>query len=68
MPETLDTKLRRKIRKPTELTKIAETIKTDILSHLDVQGIELFDDVYGLPQESLKQLVAQTKKQLEDTI
>jgi len=68
MPETLDTMLRRKLKKPIQLTKMAETIKTDILSHLDVQGIELFDDVYGLPPESLKQLVAKTTRQLDETI
>jgi len=68
MPETLDTKLRRKIKKPTQLIEIAETIKTEILSHLDGQGIELFDDVYGLSPESLQQLVAKTTKQLDETI
>ncbi|MDM8561504.1 hypothetical protein [Candidatus Parabeggiatoa sp. HSG14] len=67
MPETFDTQLKRK-KKPVQLIEIAETIKTDILSHLDVQGIELFDDVYGLSQDSLNQLVAQTLEQLEETI
>lgn len=58
----------KKLKKPAELTKMAETIKTDILSHLDPQGIELFDDRYGLSPESLNQLVAQTTKQLDETI
>jgi len=57
-----------RIREQAQLTKMAETIKTDILSHLDVQGIELFDDVYAFPPESLRQLVAQTTKQLDETI
>jgi ADP-ribose pyrophosphatase YjhB (NUDIX family) len=67
MPETLDTKLR-KIKKPTQLIELAEKINTDILLHLDEPGIELFDDVYGLPSTSLNQLVTQTKQQLAETI
>jgi ADP-ribose pyrophosphatase YjhB (NUDIX family) len=68
MPETLDTKLKRKIKKPAQLVKIAETIKTDILSHLDGPGIELFEEVYDLAPDSLKQLLVQTTKQLDTAI
>jgi hypothetical protein len=68
MPETLEYKLKRKTKKPADITKMAQTIKTDILSHLDEQGIELFDDRYDLPQESLNQLVAQTTTQLDKAI
>jgi hypothetical protein len=65
MPETLDTKLRKRVKEPTQLIKIAETIKADILAHLDMPGIKLFDDVYDLSPESLSQLVAQTQEQLK---
>ena len=56
------------VKQPAQLVKIAENIKTDILSHLDTQGIELFYDRYGLSQELLKQLVTQTTQKLNETI
>jgi hypothetical protein len=68
MPETLDYKLKRKTKTPADLKKIAETIKNEILSHLDTQGRELFDQVYDLPQESLHQLREITTKLLDETI
>lgn len=68
MPETLDYKLKRKTKTPADLKKIAETIKNDIISHLDTQGRELFDEVYDLPPESLRQLRKLTTKLLDETI
>lgn len=68
MTETLDKKLARKIKKPIELVKIANTLKTEILAHLDHIGIELFDEVYDLPTDSSQQLIKQIKPLLTETI
>jgi len=68
MSEALDKKLARKVKKPTQLKNIAETLEKEVLLHLDKNGTELFDEVYDIPVQSSQQLVNKVKPLLVEAI